>query len=114
MATRSTPLVTAACAVWNHPDGACVYRHRWDWEDNCGLWLHWSGRAFAWRLACCADGPCATAAFEGAPEEIDVTVFPADGEAAASAERGAKALVAEAHQARQFTDVASFTLRCAP
>jgi len=57
---------------------------------------------------------CGIAAFEGAPEEIDVTVFPADGEAAASAERGAKALVAEAHQARQFTDVASFTLRCAP
>ena len=54
------------------------------------------------------------AAFEGAPEEIDVTVFPADGEAAASAERGAKALVAEAHQARQFTDIASFTLRCCP
>ena len=52
------------------------------------------------------------AAFEGAPEEIDVTVFPANGEAAASAERGAKALVAQAHQARQFTDTASFTLRC--
>ena len=55
---------------------------------------------------------CTVAAFEGAPEEIDVTVFPADGEAAKSAERGAKALVAEAHQARQFTDIASFTLRC--
>ena len=42
-----------------------------------------------------------------------MTVFPADGEAAASAERGARALVAQAHQARQFTDTASFTLRCA-
>ena len=41
-----------------------------------------------------------------------MTVFPADGDAAASAERGARALVAEAHRARQFTDTASFTLRC--
>ena len=51
-------------------------------------------------------------AFPGAPEDIDVTVFPSAGEAAAAAGRGAEALVAEAHAARQFTDTGSFTLRC--
>ena len=41
-----------------------------------------------------------------------MTVFPSAGEAAAAAGRGAEALVAEAHAARQFTDTGSFTLRC--
>ena len=54
----------------------------------------------------------AYAAFEGAPEDIDVTVFPSAGPAAVSATQGAAALVREAHDARQFTDTGSFTLRC--
>jgi len=52
------------------------------------------------------------AAFPGAPEEIDVTVFPSSGPAVDSAAQGAENLVAEAHGARQFTNMGTFTLRC--
>ena len=48
--------------------------------------------------------------FEGAPEELDVCVFPI-----AEAEMllpQANALVAEAHRKRKFTDTSKFTLRC--
>ena len=42
----------------------------------------------------------------------DVTVVPSRGPAAEAADAKARALVAEAHAARQFTDVANFALRC--
>jgi hypothetical protein len=44
------------------------------------------------------------AAFEGAPEELDVTIFENGGAAAAAIADGARRLVAAAHSARQFTD----------
>ncbi|KAF8057140.1 OTU2 [Scenedesmus sp. PABB004] len=55
----------------------------------------------------------AVAAFEGAPEALDVTVLTVGSAEAAAAGAGADALVAACHAARQFTDVANFTLRCA-
>ncbi|GIL92406.1 hypothetical protein Vretimale_6476 [Volvox reticuliferus] len=54
----------------------------------------------------------AVAAFEGASEELDVTMFCPrcrDGEAIMAA---AEELVAAAHAARQFSDTANFRLRC--
>ena len=42
----------------------------------------------------------------------DVTVVPSMGPAAEVADAKARALVAKAHAARQFTDTANFTLRC--
>lgn len=47
--------------------------------------------------------------FAGAPQELDVTVFCVDDEAAMAQARG---VAAEAHRARQFTDTAKFSLRC--
>ncbi|KAK9802938.1 hypothetical protein WJX72_000560 [[Myrmecia] bisecta] len=54
----------------------------------------------------------ALAAFEGAPEEIDVTIFDPTSPSAPAIERAAAELVAKAHEARQFTDTTNFTLRC--
>lgn len=53
----------------------------------------------------------AVAAFEGAPEELDVTAFPASGPRCDAVMQGARELAARAHEARQFTDTANFTLR---
>ncbi|KXZ49583.1 hypothetical protein GPECTOR_20g439 [Gonium pectorale] len=54
----------------------------------------------------------AVAAFEGAPEELDVTLFRPDGREGAAIMGAAAKLVAATHEARQFTDTANFTLRC--
>ena len=48
--------------------------------------------------------------FDGAPQELDVSVFSADDDSATMVE--AAALVSEAHKARKFTDTSKFTLRC--
>ncbi len=47
--------------------------------------------------------------FDGAPSELDVSVFEASDDGAA---REAEALVGELHRQRKFTDTASFTIRC--
>jgi ubiquitin thioesterase OTU1 len=47
--------------------------------------------------------------FDGSPEELDVSVFDVNDDAAMAE---AHALVAEAHAARKFTDTAKFSLRC--
>ena len=47
--------------------------------------------------------------FDGAPEELDVTLFRPDD---ARALEQAKLVAAEARRNRTFTDTASFTLRC--
>jgi len=47
--------------------------------------------------------------FAGAPQELDVTVFPVDDETATAQ---VQAVAAEARRARDFTDMASFTIRC--
>jgi len=47
--------------------------------------------------------------FDGAPEELDVSVFLSDDESVLSE---ARALAAEAQSARKFTDTSAFTLRC--
>ena len=47
--------------------------------------------------------------FDGAPPELDVSVFEASDDVAA---REAEALVGELHRQRKFTDTASFTIRC--
>ena len=44
--------------------------------------------------------------------EGDVTIFPSSGEEAEAVDRKARIVVEEAHRARQFTDVANFSLRC--
>ncbi|EIE18214.1 OTU-domain-containing protein [Coccomyxa subellipsoidea C-169] len=54
----------------------------------------------------------AVAAFEGAPEDVDITMFDTHGSEADSIGRAAAELVAKSHEARQFTDTANFTLRC--
>ncbi|KAG2426130.1 hypothetical protein HYH02_014845 [Chlamydomonas schloesseri] len=54
----------------------------------------------------------AVAAFEGAPEELDVTCFEARSGGGAAIMAAAEKLVAATNAARQFTDTANFTLRC--
>ncbi|DBB01392.1 hypothetical protein WJX77_010639 [Trebouxia sp. C0004] len=54
----------------------------------------------------------ALAAFMDAPEELDVTITEQASQQAAGIERASAALTDEANKARQFTDTASFTLRC--
>ncbi|KAG2488512.1 hypothetical protein HYH03_013015 [Edaphochlamys debaryana] len=55
----------------------------------------------------------AVAAFEGAPEELDVTRFERGAPGAGAIMQAAEKLVEATHAARQFTDTANFTLRCA-
>lgn len=55
----------------------------------------------------------AVAAFHGAPESQDVTRLPSSGPRCEAVMAGAAALTEAAHKARQFTDTANFTLRCA-
>ena len=52
------------------------------------------------------------AAFEGAPEELDQTVMPAGGAVAEAVDAALAALVKRANGQRQFTDTATFALRC--
>ncbi|GBF96418.1 ubiquitin thioesterase [Raphidocelis subcapitata] len=54
----------------------------------------------------------ALSAFEGAPEHLDVTLLQIGSAQEAAASEGAARLVAACHDARQFTDVANFALRC--
>ncbi|KAG2437463.1 hypothetical protein HXX76_006113 [Chlamydomonas incerta] len=54
----------------------------------------------------------AVAAFEGAPEELDVTCFEASSPGGRAIMAAAEKLVAATNAARQFTDTANFTLRC--
>ena len=54
----------------------------------------------------------AVAAFEGAPEELDMTIFAPSSRDGGLIVAGAAKLVEASHKARQFTDTASFTLRC--
>lgn len=53
----------------------------------------------------------AVAAYEGAPESLDVTVVPSSGQRCEAVMAAACALNAAAHNARAFTDTANFTLR---
>jgi ubiquitin thioesterase OTU1 len=50
--------------------------------------------------------------YEGAPPDMDITIVPSAGPEADAADAKARKVVAEAHQARQFTDTANFSLRC--
>eukprot|EP00879_Flechtneria_rotunda_P011124 GHRR01011621.1.p1 GENE.GHRR01011621.1~~GHRR01011621.1.p1 ORF type:complete len:261 (+),score=91.75 GHRR01011621.1:25-783(+) len=54
----------------------------------------------------------AVSAFEGAPEDLDITILQTGTLENDAAESGAQKLVAACHEARQFTDIANFTLRC--
>lgn len=54
----------------------------------------------------------AVAAFEGAPEDLDVTIIDPSSQLGAAVGAAAAGLVAASHAARQFTDTANFTLRC--
>lgn len=54
----------------------------------------------------------AVEAFEGAPEELDVTAFEPGSQAGSRIQQAAEQLVAACNAARQFTDTANFTLRC--
>uniref|UniRef100_A0A061QXM6 Ubiquitin thioesterase OTU n=2 Tax=Tetraselmis sp. GSL018 TaxID=582737 RepID=A0A061QXM6_9CHLO len=51
-------------------------------------------------------------AFEGAPEEIDITIFAHGTPQMEEACSGAEQLVRRCYEAKQFTDTAHFTLRC--
>ncbi len=53
----------------------------------------------------------AVAAYEGAPESLDVTVVPASGPRCEAVMAAARSLTAAAQKARAFTDTANFTLR---
>ncbi|EFJ40472.1 hypothetical protein VOLCADRAFT_84470 [Volvox carteri f. nagariensis] len=53
----------------------------------------------------------AVAAFDAAPEELDVTMFSRGGREGAAIMQAAEKLV-PTHAVRQFTDTANFTLRC--
>eukprot|EP00887_Chlorella_sp_A99_P007280 scaffold2.g7280.t1 len=78
--------------------------------------VYGSGQGFGDRVLLIYDGlhydALAVAAFEGAPEELDVTAIPSSGSQTDAVMQAAAALVAQAHAARQFTDTANFTLRC--
>ncbi|KAG1656459.1 hypothetical protein FOA52_005890 [Chlamydomonas sp. UWO 241] len=54
----------------------------------------------------------AVSAFDGAPEELDVTIFSPLGPDGELINGGAARLVEAANGARQFTDTTNFTLRC--
>ncbi|CAL5229044.1 g12293 [Coccomyxa viridis] len=54
----------------------------------------------------------AVAAFDDAPEEVDITVFECSGPDADAISNAAADLVRKVHEARQFTDTSNFTLRC--
>jgi len=54
----------------------------------------------------------ALAAFEGAPEAQDITMFPVKGSLLEEFMGGASSLVSRYHDMRQFTDTSKFTLRC--
>ncbi|GAB4820059.1 hypothetical protein N2152v2_007105 [Parachlorella kessleri] len=54
----------------------------------------------------------AVAAHQGASEASDVTVLPSSGDRTDEVMAAAAQLVAKAHEMRQFTDTAHFTLRC--
>ncbi|KAL3147363.1 hypothetical protein ABBQ32_002844 [Trebouxia sp. C0010 RCD-2024] len=78
--------------------------------------VYGSGEGYHERVMLIYDGlhydALALAAFQGAPEELDVTIIEPAGQQSGAVERAAAALTAEANDARQFTDTASFTLRC--
>lgn len=75
--------------------------------------IYGQGQNFAQRVLLVYDGlhydPMAKVLFDGAPEELDVTVFETGDEAAMAQ---ARALVGEAHSKRLFTDRANFAIRC--
>lgn len=50
--------------------------------------------------------------YAGAPEQLDITRLPVDSARTEEVLAAARRLVRAAHEARQFTDTASFTLRC--
>ena len=52
------------------------------------------------------------AAFQDAPETLDLTMQPVDAPNAAAVDAAVAALVATAHSKHQFTDTSNFTLRC--
>ena len=54
----------------------------------------------------------AVAPYPGAPEDMDVTRLPVGTARTEEVLAAARRLVRAAHEARQFTDTASFTLRC--
>lgn len=54
----------------------------------------------------------AQTAFEGAPEELDITIFQTAASSFAAVKKAADQLVSACHEARQFTDTGNFTLRC--
>lgn len=78
--------------------------------------VYGSGEGYQERVMLIYDGlhydALALAAFQDAPEELDVTIIEPAGEQSGAIAQAAAALTAEANQARQFTDTASFTLRC--
>lgn len=79
--------------------------------------LYGQGKGYAERVMLIYDGlhydALAMTPFEGAPEEVDQTVFPIDKNGTIGlAAKLAQNLVAEAHRTRKFTDISKFTLRC--
>lgn len=77
--------------------------------------VYGSGEGYAERTMLLYDGlhyDAMVLAYEGAPQEMDITIFSSTGAAAEAADRKARLIVAKAHSARQFTDTANFSLRC--
>ncbi|KAK9785178.1 hypothetical protein WJX73_004057 [Symbiochloris irregularis] len=54
----------------------------------------------------------AIAAFENAPEEVDVSCFDPNGPQGEPAHRGAMEIIKQAQRDKQYTDTANFALRC--
>ncbi|EFN51272.1 hypothetical protein CHLNCDRAFT_28255 [Chlorella variabilis] len=78
--------------------------------------IYGQGSGYSERVMLIYDGlhydALAVAAFEGAPEQLDVTVIPTSGTRTEMVMQGAKQLATKAQTARAFTDTANFTLRC--
>lgn len=78
--------------------------------------VHGGDQGYTERVAVVFDGihydAVALAAFEDAPEELDITVWSTGGAEAPLLAEAAKQLVDNLRSARQFTDTANYTLRC--
>lgn len=80
--------------------------------------VYGQGEGYTERVMLIYDGlhydALAMAFFDGAPEEVDQTIFPilADG-TIGNVSKLAERLVHEAHRQRKFTDTSNFTIRCA-
>jgi len=81
--------------------------------QSCRADIFGVGRGYTQRAMLIYDGvhydALAKTLFDGAPADLDVTIFDVEDEAAMDM---ARALVTSAHNERRFTNTANFSIRC--